>query len=572
MGRSSRVYDRDFKRDAYLRLGMAEVWLLDLREGVVLVSRQDGSRDVPHRERLSWSPAWPSGPSFACKISACSFTALNAAVGLIITSPRKPAALIDRDQQWQALRQLATLGRPVMGLLYGRRRVGKTYLLRHVWPADQVFYFTASETTSTFNRTELLRAMGTWSGEEIRTEDYPTWRTTFSRLLELRDRTPTVIVLDEYQYIRGEDGDSVDSALNAAWESYIYGRGAGRTLVLMLCGSAVGVMSKLNTGARPLYGRFEWQASLSPFDFRDAARMTGAAEPRDQARYYGIYGGTPRYLATIDARASLAENVARDVLAPDGRVRLQVETALEQESGLADAAEHRAILAAIASGHTDRNTIAQAVGMPLDSTFRSRLDRLVEPEYVGAERNFDAAPNQPYRYRIVDPAQRFYYALVLPYRQALIDPSSATALWRDAIRPRLDGYIGHIFEQMTREAYHHRREQDHLPLVKDWGRWEGRDRNREALEIDIVARATDGRLITGAVKWNARPVSPTLHTEHIAALHRLASSGYRWAHDALKPDAIVLYVSAAGFTEAFADAVRGHGQRVVAWSLSELYR
>ena len=56
-GRSSRRYDRDYKRDAYLALGVAEVWLVDLEEKVVLVSRRDGPRDVRHTERLTWHPA-----------------------------------------------------------------------------------------------------------------------------------------------------------------------------------------------------------------------------------------------------------------------------------------------------------------------------------------------------------------------------------------------------------------------------------------------------------------------------------------------------------------------------------
>ncbi len=55
-GRASRVYDRDFKRDAYLALGVREVWLLDLPDRRVLVSRADGPKDTPHTDRLIWHP------------------------------------------------------------------------------------------------------------------------------------------------------------------------------------------------------------------------------------------------------------------------------------------------------------------------------------------------------------------------------------------------------------------------------------------------------------------------------------------------------------------------------------
>ncbi len=62
LSRSSRVYDRDFKRDAYLALGVGEVWLVDPRDRVVLISRPDGTRDEPVREWLRWRPAGMPSP------------------------------------------------------------------------------------------------------------------------------------------------------------------------------------------------------------------------------------------------------------------------------------------------------------------------------------------------------------------------------------------------------------------------------------------------------------------------------------------------------------------------------
>lgn len=56
-GPASRIYDRDFKTAAYLRLGVREVWRVDLRERTVYVSRQGGPVDAPHTERLLWHPA-----------------------------------------------------------------------------------------------------------------------------------------------------------------------------------------------------------------------------------------------------------------------------------------------------------------------------------------------------------------------------------------------------------------------------------------------------------------------------------------------------------------------------------
>src|SRR5215213_6183050 len=89
------------------------------------------------------------------------------------------AELIDRERERAELAGLFRRGRPTLALLTGRRRVGKTYLLANAWPPEDLFLYTAAQTTPELNRQQLLRDLAAWSGEEIRPEDYPSWRTAF---------------------------------------------------------------------------------------------------------------------------------------------------------------------------------------------------------------------------------------------------------------------------------------------------------------------------------------------------------------------------------------------------------
>ena len=93
-----------------------------------------------------------------------------------------PVLLVDRTEERKALRQLLDRPGPTLALVTGRRRVGKTFLLNHTWPDAQVFYFVASEGTSTVNRRELLQAIARRFEMDLEPADYPTWRTVF-RLL-----------------------------------------------------------------------------------------------------------------------------------------------------------------------------------------------------------------------------------------------------------------------------------------------------------------------------------------------------------------------------------------------------
>jgi len=493
-----------------------------------------------------------------------------------------PASLVDRHPERQELNALLDRGRPGLALLTGRRRVGKTFLLANAWPADRIFLFAAARTTPELNRRQLLEDVSAWSGDTIDPADYPSWRTVFRLLVDVAINRatsdaprPTVVVLDEFQYLaEGEVGMAgVASELNAVWESRVLKRAAGGKLplLLVLAGSAVATMEALASGGSPLYGRFNWQHTLQPFTYWYAAELAAFASLRDRAQAYGMFGGTPRYLAAIDARRSLAENATDLLLSPRGEVRLLIETALDQEEGLRDVPKYRAILRAVADGCTDRNAIAQRAGMANDHGLREKLSTLIGLCYLDERRNVDAKPNEAVRYRIADAAFRFYHRFVAP-NTSLLERYPAAQVWDTSVASHVDAYMGFELEHIASQAYDRQSPHLGLPLVKHWGRWEGVDRHRAPLEIDLVAELTDGRWLTGAVKWDRAPIAARVHHEHMDMLRRAADAGRNWAHAALDDQAPLYYVAAGGFSPAFKRAVEASERPAILWSLEELYQ
>lgn len=477
--------------------------------------------------------------------------------------------LVDRTLELARLHALLERGEPQLALLYGRRRVGKTHLLGRAWSDVPSFYFTASETTPAQNRAALLQAFAEWSGEPIHPEDYPNWRTVFRLLLDHAMPEPLVITLDEFQYLgeNARDLNAVASELNAAWEA----RRPARPLVLVLAGSAVRTLQSLSEGGSPLYGRFAWQSRLRPFDYWHAGELAGFESARDRAYAYGIFGGTPRYLAAIDPGRSVAENAVSLMLDSTGEVRELVQTALLQEQGLREIPKYAAILRAIGRGRTELNAIAQSAGLAADPPLRSKIERLINLDYVAAGRNLGARAKEAYRYRVSDPALRFYYDFVAPHESALAT-QSPRAVWEHHVAPHLDTYMGLVFEGMVEQAYYRLHEPLGLPLVEEWGRWEGVDRNRKPLEIDVACRLMDERVLTGAIKWHRGEVDVGVHTQHLAMLDRLAESGVAWAHVAREPTSPLLYVAASGFTDRFRRAAEATREEVHLWTIDDLYR
>jgi len=485
-------------------------------------------------------------------------------------SPR--SALVDREEELDTLRRLAAEDGTHLALLYGRRRVGKTHLLRHAWPERPVFHFTASNVSPEQNRRRLIDEIARWTGRDLRPEDYPTWRTVFRLLFGLRQGTRLVLVLDEVQFLapKRDDLSEVASELNAVYEGDL-AREAG--LLVVLSGSAVRTLEALTGGGAPLYGRLDWSHELAPFDYFDAGRMVSDYGPEDQIRTYAAFGGTPLYLDRVDTTRPLEENIVDAVLARDGVVRGQMESLIEQEVGLRDVATYRGILASIGQKRLEIGEIAADLGREVGTGLRRMLDQLVELGYLQARRNFEAATNQPYRYRLGDPALRFYHGLVLPNESA-IDTAGAEAVWRERLAPRTwPTYVGqHVFEEVVEQAYLRHQGHRDIPIVEEWGQWQGKDRNRRSLELDAVCRLLDGRVLTCSMKFRGEAADATVWTDHVSTLERLRDSGYGWARQALERDAPFLFVSRAGFSDSFREVRRREPRRpVVEWTLDDLW-
>lgn len=475
---------------------------------------------------------------------------------------------INRDAQRRELRHLAASNRPHLALLTGRRRVGKTFLLTHTWDEEAYFYFTASKTTPEINRRQLVQTLAAWSGERLHPEDYPTWRSVFDLLFRIEREGPLVVVLDEFQYLGDGEAGAVEvaSELNAVWER----PRADRPILIVLAGSAVGTMEALAAGGGPLYGRFTWQHQLQPFGYWHTAEMVPFPDLLDRALAYGIFGGTPRYLNSIDVSQSLAENVSRLLLDPSGEVRLLVETALEQEEGLRDVLKYRAILQAVATGSTKRNEIANQAGLENDTALRDKLARLIDLGYIEELTNVGATANTAIRYGVADAAFRFHQQFVERNR-SILERLPARAVWDKAVEPHLSDYMGHEFERIAVQAYDRRAVGLGLPLVKEQGRWEGVDRERKSVELDIVSPLLGGGVLTGEVKWHKDPVTVRVHRHHLDKLRRMKEAGQKWAAQAMKHTSPLLYVAAGGFEDGFQERAEEDGHPVTCWSLEDVY-
>jgi len=315
-----------------------------------------------------------------------------------------------------------------------------------------------------------------------------------------------LVVLDEFGYLVKAD-PAIPSILQAIWD-----REARPTSIkLMLCGSELGVMSGLDEYGQPLHGRFDWVHRYTPLDYFDAARFIAAAaaeasvpaySARDMLMAYGIYGGAGRYLAAIDPRVPLSQNITSQLLDPDGIFHNEGVNLLRQEREIRDLAGYNTVVSSVAGGATDWGDIVNRSGVERNLLY-AYLERLQQLGWLMQERPF-AERGRRSIYRLADNMLKAWYRYVFRQRSVLqvLHPEEA---WRRLVEPDLPDYMGfQVFETVCHQHLRRFHSLYSLPAIMDLGRWWDR---RHENEIDLVARLADGSHLFGECKWASSPVS-----------------------------------------------------------------
>lgn len=423
---------------------------------------------------------------------------------------------VDRQAELSGLRSMWRSDRAELAVVHGRRRMGKTALLREfVRDVPHLFWMAtlgAEPVLRADFSTAIERARRPTSGEA---PIYPSWQAALLALAELAQRERLVAVLDEFPYLVTAD-PSLPSVLQRVWDESLQ----RSHLMLVLCGSQLGMMERevLSYGA-PLYGRRTGQIDLGPLPASSLAYLYPRYDASQRMEAYAVLGGIPAYLAQFSDQQSILENIEQQVLDPLGFLYREPEFLLREE--LRDPRLYQAILLAIAQGRTRLSEIAQVVG----------LDRTAVPGYLKVltdlrlvERRVPVTEPRPATsrrgiYRLRDNFLSFYYRFVAPQASLLEGGYRAPLVRR--IAEQLASLVAEAFEEQCRLWLLAQAEV--LPFVPEqvgsW--WDGED------EIDVVAVShTERRMMVGECKWWAGPVGANVLAELRRRAARLEALGW----------------------------------------------
>lgn len=372
---------------------------------------------------------------------------------------QKPARVLARDAEWATLTEF--VGHPDphvrIAVLAGRRRVGKSFLLRALVEVAGGLYVSAvAEESAPAARRRLADAIAGYAGvgPEL-VGDTADWEQLLRAAVDVvvqRCGPAGLVVIDELPYWLAHSPE-LEGLLQLIYERSRAGEGpvGGR---LVLCGSALSVMNTLLSGRRALRGRAAVDLRLVPFDVRTSARHWGTTDPATALAVYATLGGPPGYrdLAPIDppSRSSEFDDwVCRTVLAPGQALfsRAEAEYLLREDPKFTGSALHYAILRAVAAGATSPAKIGSRIER--DRTALARpLDALVEAGYL----RYDHDPLWKRRpvITLADQIVRFHNLVTVPQHD-LVETGQSVAAWRAAKPTFQSRILGPQFEDCARE-------------------------------------------------------------------------------------------------------------------------
>ncbi len=444
---------------------------------------------------------------------------------------------VDRESELAFLDIAWRSERAELIVVYGRRRVGKTALLRAFCEGRRNTFWVASLGSETILRRSFSDAIWLTDHPDAAAAgfSYENWERAFLALADMARDRRLVVVIDEFPYLTNAD-PGIPSVLQKIWDERLQ----HTQLMLILCGSHIGMMEReLLLYRAPLYGRRTGQIHLSPLPLRATTALFPEYDAVQKVETYGVLGGIPAYLTQMDSRQPLLTNIEQRILNPASYLYLEPQFLLREE--LHEPRNYFALLQAIAQGKTQLNEIILAAGM--ERSPASRYLAILQDLYL-VERRVPVTERQPDKsrrgiYRLRDPFLTFWFRFVAPHFSTL--EAGYTAPTARVVADELNQFIGPVFENLCREWVTEQAGRGRLPFLPERiGAWWN---NEE--EIDLVAMSKDAILV-GECKWTNRPVGVNILDDLKRKTHLLIQSdqGMRSA----RPQVHYALFARSGFT------------------------
>lgn len=400
----------------------------------------------------------------------------------------------DRQQEIAALRKIEALSANYaqMTVMTGRRRIGKTTLIKRSFTGIPFIYFFVGKKSETLLCGELTEIVRETLGVDL--GEFNSFPRLLGAIMGISKHENFTLVLDEFQNL-SHTRESIFSDIQNVWDD---NKDESR-INLVVCGSIYSKMKKIfDDKEEPLYGRATARFKIRPFSIATLKEIMRDSNPNfsqdDLLALYMVTGGVAKYVEQLVTRGALTKDeIIRDTLSVGSFFLEEGQEMLRDEFGK-DYGNYFSVLSALATGETSRGEIKSYTGMEAGGY----LDKL-EKDYgvIARRRPYLAGENSKnVEYSISDNFLNFWFRFIYRYRSAV---EIGNLEWlTNKVLTDYESFSGHILKRYFRQLY---AETGRFNIVTNYWKKDGKD------EIDLIAvNEADKELVIGEIKRNPEKI------------------------------------------------------------------
>lgn len=413
----------------------------------------------------------------------------------------------DRVKELDLLHRALHKDRPVFIVIYGRRRLGKSTLVKRILENRDVYFM--ADQTEAINQRRLFASTIAALFPRFDEVEYPSWESLLNAL-NSRCQERMTVCIDEFPYLAKSE-DSLPSVLQKMIDS--------RTLKfnLIVCGSSQQMMYEMALNeSSPLYGRADEIVRLSPIPVRYMPEALGISA-KQAVEEYAIWGGVPRYWELREECQSLDEAIEHLCISQFALLYDEVSHILRDD--MRDLVQASTLLSVIGNGANKVSEIASRVNKD-SSSLAGPLKKLLKMQLVEREVPFGENLKDSKRslYHLSDPYMQFYYRFISSNRSFI--ELGRTEMVMNIIRAEKATYVGYMWERLARRSVSGQTiEGITFGMASRW--WGGVSKS-ESIELDVIAESLDKKtLLVGECKWTSAEDASRLEHNLITRAEKL---------------------------------------------------
>lgn len=408
-------------------------------------------------------------------------------------------------------------------LIFGRRRVGKSELVKHVLKDYEClkFYYECKEVSEKSNTNALSELIS--ETLKLPKFEFNDFESILKYIFELGKERKVILILDEYPYLK-KIVQGIDSIIQSLIDNY---KDVSNVSFIIL-GSYVDIMKSLLLSSNPLYGRIDLTIDLKPMDYYDSSLFYSSFSYEDKVKLYSVFGGIPYYNRLIDSSKSVYENII-DLIASDG-ARLENEVSMYLNSEISKIVNANEVFLALSKGFSKYSDILSQSHVSSGPTLVDVLDKLIKMNVVIKVNPINSNENnKKSSYYISDNLSLFYYRYIFKYLSQMKIMDSNVFFDKYIKKDFEEQYVPHVFESICKEYLIRKNKEGKFdPILEKIGKYYY-DNPKEKLngEFDVVSLDSKGYIFYEA-KFRNISINDSMIEKEIEQVSKTKLNCYKY--------------------------------------------